>query len=308
MKYLPLIFLLTAAFVSTSAVFAPSGGGEAPPSTVVVTGDIMLGRAVEGISLSRGFEYPFRYVKDIFSGADAVFANLEGPVPSAHERTPDYSFRFSFLPESIRALKEAGVNVVTLANNHAVDFGENGYINTAKELKKQGILFVGHPVRMGESLTVEKTIRGRAVRFVGLNDTYAPVDSKKAAELISGLKKDGAFVIVAVHWGEEYKTVSNERQQTLGRALIDAGADVVVGHHPHVTQEAETYRGKPIFYSLGNFIFDQYFSEETQNGFAVKISIEDKKASYEIIPVDLHKSQPKKNQKEASRYFIVSRY
>lgn len=306
MKYLIPVFLLSAALASTSAVFAPDRV-EALPSTIVVTGDVMLGRTVEGISAARGFDYPFLYTKDIFSGADAVFSNLEGPVPSVHEKTPAYSFRFSFHRNSIKALHDAGVNVVTLANNHTVDFGEGGYADTVAELKKNGIAFAGHPVRMGEGLTVEKSIRGRAVRFVGLNDTYAPIDIKKAAALVLDLKKDGAFVIVAVHWGEEYSTVSNVRQQTLGHALIDAGADVVVGHHPHVVEEMEMYNGKPIFYSLGNFIFDQYFSEEVQHGLAVKISIGDKKVSYELIPVDLHKSQPKRDEKESSRFFSISR-
>lgn len=298
MKYLIPVFVLSAALVSTSAVFAPAGtGGQMSPTTIVVTGDVMLGRTVENISLARGFDYPFLYTKDIFSGADVVFSNLEGPVPDTHEKTPAYSFRFSFHPNSIKALHDAGVNVVNLANNHTVDFGEQGYIDTTKELKEQGIAFVGHPTRMGEGLTFEKSYRDRGVRFVGLNDTYTPVDIKKSTELIRGLKKDGAFLIVAAHWGEEYRTVSNKRQQTLGHALIDAGADVVVGHHPHVVEEMEMYHGKPIFYSLGNFIFDQYFSEEVQQGLAVKISIGDKEVSYELIPVDLHKSQPKRGGK-----------
>ncbi len=281
---------------------------EIPPTTVVVTGDVMLGRTVESLSLSHGFDYPFAYTKDIFADADAVFANLEGPIPLSHEKTPAYSFRFSFLPESIRALKNSGVSVVTLANNHTLDFDEEGYANTVAELKKNGIASVGHPTRMNESLTFEKSISGREVRFVGLNDTYAPIDIKKATELIQRLKKDGAFIIVAVHWGEEYKNVSNERQQTLGRALIDAGADVVVGHHPHVVEEVERYHGKPIFYSLGNFVFDQYFSEETQQGLAVKIAIGDKEVSYELIPVDLRKSQPKRGGKKVlPEFFTASR-
>jgi poly-gamma-glutamate synthesis protein (capsule biosynthesis protein) len=303
MKYIIPGFVLATALVSSSAVFAPVGR-EIPPFTIVATGDVMLGRAVEKISLIRGFEYPFLYTKDIFSGADVVFSNLEGPVPSEHKKTPDYSFRFSFLPESIRAMKSAGVNVVTLANNHMVDFGEDGYGNTTKELQKQGVDFVGHPVRIGEGLTVGKTIQGREVRFVGLNDTYAPVSIEQVSEMVRNLKKDGAFVIVAVHWGEEYKNVSNKRQQTLGRALIDAGADAVVGHHPHVVQEIEIYKEKPIFYSLGNFVFDQYFSEETQAGLAVKIAIGDKKTAYELIPVDLHKSQPKRMSSDAEEKWL----
>ncbi len=304
MKYIIPAFLLAGAFVSVNAVFAPAGGS-ASPITVVVIGDVMLGRSVEGLSLAHGFDYPFRHTADIFSGADAVFANLEGPVPLVHERTPAYSFRFSFRPESIRALYGAGVNVVTLANNHAVDFGEEGYSNTVAELAKEGIGFTGHPVRIGEDLAFTKTIRGRELRFLGLNDTYHPININEASAFVRDSKKDGAFVIVAVHWGEEYQNVSNERQQRLGRALVDAGADAVIGHHPHVAEEIEMYRGKPIFYSLGNFIFDQYFSEETQQGLAVKIAIGDRSVLYEVIPVDLHKSQPKKDTKETSRFFTV---
>lgn len=303
MKYVIPIFLFGGGVLFAGAVFAPPGYDHRP-AVIVATGDVMLGRSVESLSLAHGFDYPFRYTADIFSDADAVFANLEGPIPAVHERTPPYSFRFSFLPESIRALKNAGVDVVTLANNHTTDFGEEGYENTVAELKKNDIESAGHPTRISDNLTFEKTIRGQKIRFAGLNDTYTPVDVKKAAAFVQGLKTDGAFVIVAVHWGEEYKDVSNKRQQTLGRALIDAGADVVIGHHPHVAEEVEVYHGKPIFYSLGNFVFDQYFSEETQTALAVKIAVGEQEVSYELIPVDLHRSQPKRMEESAgTQYF-----
>jgi poly-gamma-glutamate synthesis protein (capsule biosynthesis protein) len=307
MKYVISVFLSVAAFAIPSAVFSPTER-EAPPTVIMVTGDVMLGRTVEGISSARGFDYPFLHTKDIFFGADAVFSNLEGPIPATHEKTPAYSFRFSFHPNSIKALHDAGVSVVTLANNHTLDFGEEGYADTVRELEKNKIAPVGHAVNINEGTTFGKIYRGREVRFVGLNDTYTPIDIGKAAKVIADLKKDGAFVIVAVHWGEEYRTVSNKRQQTLGHALMDAGADVVVGHHPHVVEEVEIYHGKPIFYSLGNFIFDQYFSEETQQGLAVKIAIGDKEARYELIPIDLRKSQPKRSEKGmAAGSFTISR-
>lgn len=296
------------ALAKSGVVFAPVPTNNGDAVTVVVTGDVMLGRTVENLGVTHGFDYPFLYAKNIFGGADFVFVNLEGPVPLAHEKTPAYSFRFSFLPESIRALRKAGVNVANLANNHTADFGEEGYSETVSVLKKEGIAATGHPLRVGKESVFETISHGRKLYFIGINDTYVPVDISKSGALIRNLKKDDAdaFVMVAVHFGEEYKSASNERQRKLARSLVDAGADAVFGSHPHVVEEREMYRGKPIFYSLGNFIFDQYFSEEVQKGLAVRLTIGKEKTEYELLPIDLHKSQPKLAKDEKHLTFSVT--
>ena len=112
----------------------------------------------------------------------------------------------------------------------------------------------------------------------------AKLDVKKAEAVVSALKGSVDWVIVSIHWGEEYDQYVNTAQQNLAHALIDRGADAIVGHHPHVVQGVEVYKNKPIFYSLGNFIFDQYFSVETQQGLAVSLEFSDDGVAYALQP------------------------
>ncbi|MCK9351734.1 MAG: CapA family protein [Candidatus Paceibacterota bacterium] len=256
--------------------------------TAVAVGDIMLGRFVEELSIrNNDWNYAFALSSEIFSGADIGFGNFEGSIPKVHTQTPIYGYQFSVAPKAAEAMRNAGINVVTLANNHSSDFGEKGYSETASFLNEIGVASVGS----SSSHVVEQN--GIRVRFMGFNDTFAPLSSDTVASDVRNTKKDNEFLVVAIHFGDEYATSSNSRQKALAHTIIDAGADVVIGHHPHVVEEHETYHGKAIFYSLGNFIFDQYFSEGTQNGLAIKMTIGKKDVTYELIPIDLHQSRPR---------------
>ncbi len=268
---------------------------------IVAVGDIMLGRYVEDISLRNGWNYPFASTTEIFSGADIVFGNMEGTIPDEHEKTPNYGWRFSFDKESVKAARHAGVNVVTLANNHSTDFGGSGYEETVSSLTAIGIASVGKH----SDYLYEKN--GIKIRFMGWNDTFASLSLKTVSDKILASKKENEFLIVAVHFGEEYATSSTSRQKELARAMIDAGADVVIGSHPHVVEEKEIYHGKSIFYSLGNFIFDQYFSEETQKGLAVKMTITGSTVKYEMMPISLHKSRPQLDMNAEIQSFSLPR-
>jgi len=265
--------------------------------TVVAVGDMMLGRFVEELSLRHGFDYPFASSSDIFSDAEIIFANFEGAIPSKHKKTPSYNYKLSVPKEAVVAVHQSGINVVSLSNNHTEDFGLEEYKNTISVLNNAGIATVGK----NSDYVYEKN--GTRIRFMGWNDTFARLPLSDFTEGVRASKNDGEFLIASVHFGEEYKTTSNARQKEVAHALVNAGADVVIGTHPHVVEEMEIYHGKPIFYSLGNFVFDQYFSEETQRGLAVKITIQEGVVVYEMLPIDLIKSQPKLNVNATVRKF-----
>ncbi len=265
--------------------------------TVVAVGDMMLGRFVEELSLRHGFDYPFASSSDIFSDAEIIFANFEGAIPSKHKKTPSYNYKLSVPKEAVVSVHQSGINVVSLSNNHTEDFGLEEYKNTISVLNNAGIATVGK----NSDYVYEKN--GTRIRFMGWNDTFARLPLSDFTEGVRASKNDGEFLIASVHFGEEYKTTSNARQKEVAHALVNAGADVVIGTHPHVVEEMEIYHGKPIFYSLGNFVFDQYFSEETQRGLAVKITIQEGVVVYEMLPIDLIKSQPKLNVNATVRKF-----
>jgi len=285
MKYLLAAILLSFALIP--AIKSSTVPVSPQKATVVFVGDIMLGRYVETLSLRNGWNYPFVSTTEIFSRADAVIGNLEGPVPSVHEQTPNFYYGFNFDSRSIDAMKKAGIGIVTLANNHTSDAGKSGYEETVSALQKNDVASFGY------DRTYLFESNGQKIRFAGLNDTFAPLNLKTVSNFIRGIKKDDEFLVVFTHWGKEYSTEPTPRQRELGHALIDFGADAVIGSHPHVVQESENYNGKTIYYSLGNFIFDQYFSDATQKGLAVKMELSGGNATFTEIPLDLSRSRPK---------------
>ncbi len=258
-------------------VLIPGGEREIDiqPAKILFIGDVMLSRHVETLAerSALSFDRHFSEVAPFFSTFDLVVANLEGPIPVVHQKTPDFSTRFSFKREAIEALKRAGVDVVSLANNHTFDFGEDDFFHTKTVLGEVGIEQFGHPIdpALGDIYVTE--LAGQSVAFVGLHDATVRLDREKAVERIKEAGESSDLVIVSIHWGTEYVTHSNARQQELAHTFIDAGADLVIGHHPHVRQESELYNGKMIYYSLGNFLFDQYFSTETQRGLGVEVEL-----------------------------------
>lgn len=270
--------------------------------TLIATGDIMLGRSVEMLENQKGWDYPFLHIDPLLDGADIVMGNLEGPIPRRHIVTPLESLQFSFAEQSVEPLSRR-FSVLSLANNHTDDFGETGFRETKSALEEAGIVTVGHPVRTSDEFTTEKTIHDRRFRFIGLNATYPSFNINKTATL-AGDADSPAFTIITIHWGTEYAPRSNETQRSIAHALIDAGADLIIGHHPHVVQEIERYKGRLIFYSLGNFIFDQYFSRATQESLMVRAAISDDTASFTLIPLALPRSQPAPMTPELSQTFL----
>lgn len=259
-------------------------------------GDIMLDRGVLGKinNAKAGYEYPFEYVTERLQQYDLVVANLEGPASDRGVLVGSkYSFRFP--PIVAESLAASGIDIVSLANNHIWDYGPLALCDSVENLKQAGISSVG--AGCDEATANEPALisaNNQNFLFLGYTNLYP--DGLVAHESVPGISDfsidrivetvatyreqyPDLIAVALVHWGDEYETRSHPREQVLAHSLIDAGIDLVVGHHPHVTQEIERYQDGWIFYSLGNFIFDQYFSEETMRGFGIEVSI----AAGEII-------------------------
>lgn len=260
---------------------------------LLFVGDIMLGRYVEKLSKDNS-DYAFMNVGTLLASSDATIANLEGPIPEVHRPTPSGSTRFSFANDVASTLLRNRIGIVSLANNHTYDQGQAGYDATTKTLDKAGVLYFGHPTRISTDDVFRVTIKNKQFVFIGLHAIDESTFSiSKAIHMVKSIATNPDDIKIAyVHAGTEYELHSNAFQQRLYRGLIDAGVDIVIGAHPHVVQEVEEYKGKPIFYSLGNFIFDQYFSSDVQKGLAVQFTFNETGTQYEVIPLQSIRSQP----------------
>ncbi|CAH0117618.1 hypothetical protein PAE9249_00078 [Paenibacillus sp. CECT 9249] len=262
------------------AVDEPSGESEAPaaeaetedePIKLTFTGDVLLSGKIDKLMREHGYDYPYRYVAPIFQQDDLTVVNLETPVTERGTPAVDKMFVFKSSPKAIPALAEAGVDAVNLANNHILDQGVEGLFDTIDALDEADIKHVGagkdadsafRPVYferkgmkialLGFSRVVPEVSWKASAKRPGVAETY---DSTRAVEAIRAAKEEADIVLVMVHWGEEKKDLPNKFQKTLAHQYIDAGADLIIGSHPHVLQGFEQYKGKWIAYSLGNFIF-----------------------------------------------------
>jgi poly-gamma-glutamate synthesis protein (capsule biosynthesis protein) len=258
-------------------------------------GDLMLDRYVKSRISENGFDYLFEEIGDVnfFDDYDIVSANLEGAITGEGEHyAPVMSYDFAFTPEHINNLKRYNFNFFTLANNHISDQGERGINETRNNLEAMGFAYVGCPDGVADSCSVKTlNINDKVIGLVAFSQVYSELDEVKVVNLIADLNNLSDAIIANIHWGVEYEKENNIAQRNLAHTMIDAGADIIIGHHPHVIQGVEIYNNKPIFYSLGNFIFDQYFSEETQEGLALELNLGEDETSIILHPLKSSLSQ-----------------
>lgn len=232
---------------------------------IILTGDIMLGRTVMTKSLDlKDPVYPFRKVVGELESADIVFINLENPIVVNCPRTYE-GLKFCTTPAMVEGLVFAGIDVVSLANNHTRNYGAEGLNQTIVVLNKNSISTTG----LGNLAT--KEVKGTNFGFLGF-DFLSQKPTEGNFNLVSKSKEQVDVLIVGVHWGAEYREEPAEIQKEWARKLVEFGADVVVGHGPHWVQGEEYINEKPVYYSLGNFIFDQMWSEETKRGLVMKLT------------------------------------
>lgn len=274
-------------------------------ATVLFVSDVMLGRYVETLMQKYGDDYPFEKIEPLLSSTSAVVGNLEGPISADHYQTANGSLVFNFDRSVAQVLARHHLSAVSLANNHTYDQGPTAYDFSRQTLTAAGVTPFGHPriIDPEQSMT-ELTVGNQTVRLYGYTNAVWPrFDADAAVQLVASTADD-ATDVVFIHWGTEYQLHSNAAQQELAHRFIDAGADVVIGHHPHVTQEVERYNGKIIFYSLGNFIFDQYFSTDTQQALAIVADLSTGAPRYQLVPIISSVSQPAVMDDVATQAFL----
>ncbi|EKD95490.1 MAG: capsule synthesis protein, CapA [uncultured bacterium] len=257
---------------------------------ILFAGDLMLDRYNRVLENKNGVEYFTKEIGEIFQNNDLNVVNLEGPVTGNEsvsigtEIGNPAHFKFTFDKESTKNfLAYNKINVVNLGNNHILNFGEEGATETINFLKENKVEYFGSPLDEKNSY-IEKEINGLKIALVNYNQFY-----KQSPESISAKIKDAKnkndIVIVYTHWGTEYALTESEIQKNIAHSFIDSGADLIIGSHPHVVQPIEIYKNKAIFYSLGNFVFDQYFSEDVKNELIVTASFSKDKMEFALTPL-----------------------
>ncbi len=275
---------------------------------LLAVGDMMLGRNVGGLieKYPQNPIYPFAKISSVFQDNDVVLGNLEGPITDeGREINTDTCILFKFATSTAENLAEAGMDIVSLANNHTYNQGEAGFIDTQNFLEEANVASFGSQVEENDESLVVMQVKNKKIAFIGLNNVGRNIDKEKTAELIAKAQEESDVLLVYIHWGTEYAEKENQLQKNLAYWLIDEGVDVVIGSHPHVTQPMEVYKNKMIFYSLGNFVFDQYFSEETQEGLMVQMVFDkDNKIEYNLLSIKENLSQPQLMAGQEEKEFL----
>ena len=277
-----------------------------PPLTVAAGGDVLGDRGVGDFIDENGGGAVLAQVKPFMEDAHIAFVNLESPLSDKGRRNPYKQYTFRGRPQLAEGLLEGGVDVVSLANNHTLDYGPAALLDTVVRLDDVGVAHAGGGVDASAAQAPALLITPAGIVAVlafteivpggfeatseqpGVNPSAS--ERKRVLAAISSASKKADFVIVSFHWGTEYARQPGADQRSLAHEAVDAGADLVLGHHPHVIQGLEIYEGRLIAYSLGDFVFDHY-SRETGEAFILRVTITPAGTrSAEIVPVYLHES------------------
>uniref|UniRef100_UPI00046F2B38 CapA family protein n=1 Tax=Paenibacillus forsythiae TaxID=365616 RepID=UPI00046F2B38 len=286
------------------------GGEEGSGGTVKLSfaGDVIFAGKVGELLKKKGYDYPYARLGGMFLQDDLSVINLETPVTERGTEA-NKTFVFKSPPEALNALKAAGVDAVSLANNHTLDMGEQGLRDTLDNLVARGIPFVGAGLDSSEAYSAQYfTRKGITIALLGFTRVMpeagwaagegkpgvaSAYDSGPALKAIAEARKKADIVAVVVHWGQERRNEPNAVQQSLGRSFIDAGADLVIGGHPHVLQGLEPYKGKWIAYSTGNFIFTRSSTKTTWETAVFQAECNVKgQCSMSLTPFDAKLGQP----------------
>lgn len=277
------------------------------------TGDIMMGRSVEQIGEKYGYDSLFEDISYLWSDSDYVYGNLESAVLNTVEKynKADKEILLYAKSQSVVSLKKAGFNIVSVANNHVKDYKAKGLRNTINVLNNHHLEYAGIGENLEEAKKYNlKEINGLKIATIAMSDItpsgFAATEDRAGIfscqsnddypEVVKDAKNNADIVIVCVHWGNEYTKTVSDRQELIARNLINSGADIVIGSHPHTLQTIEKYNDGIIFYSLGNFVFDQgwtFTNESTLINFSLK---DDGSYAFECIPVFIENATPQVSQ------------
>lgn len=271
-------------------------------------GDTIFSSKVADKLEKEGYDYPYRYVKELFQNDDLSIVNLETPVTDGGTAAENKTFVFKSSPKALPEMAKAGIDAVNLANNHTLDQGTEGLLDTIEHLKQNGVHYFGAGKNSKDAYAPVYIDRnGIKIAICGFTRVIpeshwaagknpgvaAAYDSTLAVKSIKTARKNADLVLVVAHWGKERSTKLEEHQTELARAFIDAGADLVVGGHAHVLQGLEQYKGKWIAYSTGNFIFTKSKDAKTWETavFAAECS-KSGECSLKLIPFKTELGQP----------------
>jgi poly-gamma-glutamate synthesis protein (capsule biosynthesis protein) len=276
----------------------------AEPVIINAVGDIMLAGSGERTFRAQGYDYPFAATSRILRQGDFVIGNLESPITSSGEEFTEKRFRFKVNPKAASALKKAGFTNLSLANNHILDFGEEGLKQTLGILDSNDITHsgAGSDIFSARKAGIN-TLKGTKIASLSYSLTYpeeffagekragtAPGYTPLFTADIEEAKKTADCVIVSFHWGGEGLDKPKPYQIAAAHRAVDAGADIVIGHHPHVLQGVEHYRNSVIFYSLGNFAFGS-MSRSSDRSMIARITFDSGIKGVEIIPLNVLNSE-----------------
>ncbi len=256
------------------------------PIRILFGGDIMLDRHIRlAAEKNGGYDFILASMKNWLDSYDLVVANLEGPITtkpsiSVHSRPGEpRNYSFTFDPKVVNFLADNNIGVVNLGNNHILNFGQKGLNQTISFLTQAEIGFFGQPSQADNYII--KDFYGFKIGFVNYNQ-FDKASREKIWARLKKAKQTSDWLVVYAHWGIEYQPIANNQISRLAHQLIDNGADLIIGSHPHVVQNWQEYKGKRIYYSLGNFVFDQYFSAEVKKGLLIeaRINPKDKMVKY----------------------------
>lgn len=249
----------------------------APPSqtTILFGGDLMFDRTVRLSMQENGDDFILSCIDSVLRDADLVVANLEGPI-TTHESvslgsvigSPE-NFTFTFPTSTATLLKRHNISLVSLGNNHIKNFGGEGVVQTKDWLARAGVRHFGDPYVSENDRVARIEVGGIPFSFISWSDWTGGTKEEVVAQIKAEVALDRRPIIMA-HWGEEY-VEPTAKMRSLAHAFVDAGAVLVIGGHPHVVQEKEFYHGVPIYYSLGNLVFDQYWNDEVRTGQLVRV-------------------------------------
>lgn len=267
---------------------------------ITAVGDVMLGGRWAPLLRQKGYEHPFLGVRKELTSSDITLANLESPIAELGREFTEKKFRFRAEPQVAAAMRASGITLVTLANNHSMDFGGEALAETLGNLSKNGITWIGAGENLSEARKMALyTIKGRRIAFLGYSLTQpveffagpnrpgtAPGYEKFMTADIASARSQADVVIVSFHWGKEASETVQAYQRTAAHKAVEAGADIIIGHHPHVLQGVERYRNGVIFYSLGNFTFASKGTTADVSAM-IRLRLTDTQREAEILPLDI---------------------
>jgi poly-gamma-glutamate capsule biosynthesis protein CapA/YwtB (metallophosphatase superfamily) len=270
-----------------------------PEISIVFAGDTMMDWSIKDTVKTKGTDYPFRYVKEEVTASDYAVVNLETAVTN-HTDIFSKEYNFKSDPISLQGLKNAGFDLISLANNHTMDYEKKGLMDTMNHINAYDMSYIGAGSDTEEAYkSKEVMIKGKKFRFLAFSRVL-PSTSWVAGENSPGLANGYSldliedivrresklcdYLMIYMHWGKERSKHPEPYQVTYARTMIDAGADAIIGSHPHVLQGFQHYKGKPIAYSLGNFLFPDYVKGNSAETGLLKINIINEKMSMQFKP------------------------